>query len=315
MNPTPRSDEEVTRRYRDASDELGEAPSAAARAAILAAAARQVQSRPVDAMSTVKQPSRSFARWPLGAAAAVLLSTLAVLMADRTEREIATELASSRTDSAPAARSEAAKPVPSAPAVAPAQDPKAKQDDAASAEVQQSTVRREAAPRAEAQSATPSAATTPARPAALAAPAAPVAKSIAPTPPPPAAAAPAPTDAAPAKATADTAVREQDRGLSSSAPAAPSAAIGSLRKNERERAASAQLPTAESPDAPASNMAGAGTRTEEKLETSAAAWLERITELRRKGEDEQADAELKKFRERYPAVVIPAQAQRAVGTR
>ena len=313
MNTTPHPDDEVTRRYRDASDELGEAPSAAARAAILAAAARQVQSRPADALNTAKRPARSFARWPLGAAAAVLLSTLAVLMADRTEREIATELASSRADSAPEAWPEAAKPVPSAPPVASAQDPKGKQGKAI-AEAQQPALRREEAPRIESRSDAP-AATATARQGGPTSPAAPVAKSITPASPPPAAVAPPPeADAAAAKAMADSAVREQDRGLSSSAPAAPSA-IGQLRKNERERAAAAPMPSAESPAAPASTMAGAGARDERKVETSAAAWLERIIELRRKGEDEQADAELKKFLERYPEVVIPPQAQRAIGTR
>jgi len=312
MNTTPRSDGQVTRRYRDASDALGEAPSAATRAAILAAAARQVQARPEDALNMAKRPTRAFARWPLGAAAAVLLSTLAVLMADRTGREIESELASSRTDSALEARADSAKPASSAPATAAEQYLKAKQDNAIDAVAQPPAALREKAPEVESRRASPPAAAPPARQEIPASPPAP-ARTVGPAQAPPAAAIPPASDAAAAKSVVEPAAREQDRGLSTSAPAAPSA-IGQLRKNERERAAT-PLPSAESPAAAAPAVAGAAARAEAKVETSAAAWLERIIELRRKGENEQADAELRKFRERYPEVVIPPQAQPAIGTR
>lgn len=312
MNATP--DNEITRRYRDASGELGETPSAAARAAILAAAARQVQARPEDASNIAKRP-RAFARWPLGAAAAVLLSTLAVLMADRTEREIGSELASSRADSATEARSEVAKPASSAPQPAPAQEAKAKQGNATDAEAQTPARRADARELESRRVDPPAAAPPPMRQETPAAPAA-VARPVTPTPPSPATSTPAASaDAAAARSMAESTVREQDRGLSSSSPAAPSAAMGQLRKNERERATTAPASSAESPAAAAPTMSGAAARLEGKVEMTAAAWLERIIELRRKGEDERADAELKKFRERYPEVVIPPQAQPAIGTR
>ncbi len=79
-----RAERELTDRYRQASDELGERPSASVRASILAAAAREVGAKPVDAA----MPYRARPRWPLAAAAAVMLSTLAVMLAIRTNEEM-----------------------------------------------------------------------------------------------------------------------------------------------------------------------------------------------------------------------------------
>ena len=62
--------------------ELDERPSASTRAAILAAAAREVQ-RETGRRGDPLPPSPS---WPLAAAAAVMLSTLAVMLAIRTQR-------------------------------------------------------------------------------------------------------------------------------------------------------------------------------------------------------------------------------------
>ena len=44
-------------------------------------------------------------------------------------------------------------------------------------------------------------------------------------------------------------------------------------------------------------------------------WLERIIKLRREGRHDEADAELKRFRERYPQVQPPAEALPPAGTR
>jgi hypothetical protein len=44
-------------------------------------------------------------------------------------------------------------------------------------------------------------------------------------------------------------------------------------------------------------------------------WLARIIELRRAARDDEADAELKKLRQRYPQFVIPEGALRRAGTR
>jgi hypothetical protein len=79
-------DDASLRRYREANAALDERPSAATRAAILAAAARQVEAKPQPA----EAPRVTRRRWPLAAAAAVLLSTLAVMMAQRTEQEMPT---------------------------------------------------------------------------------------------------------------------------------------------------------------------------------------------------------------------------------
>jgi hypothetical protein len=52
-----------------------------------------------------------------------------------------------------------------------------------------------------------------------------------------------------------------------------------------------------------------------EFESSAPAWLERIVRLRGEGRDAEADAELKRFRERYPeAQVSPAALPRGSGS-
>ncbi len=103
-------DDAATRRYREASAELDERPSAAARAAILAAAARHVEAKPRAADAPRVSHRR---RWPLAAAAAVLLSSLAVMMAQRTAEEMPTFTAPAGSqDRAPAASVPPA-PVPS----------------------------------------------------------------------------------------------------------------------------------------------------------------------------------------------------------
>ena len=53
------------------------------------------------------------------------------------------------------------------------------------------------------------------------------------------------------------------------------------------------------------------------FEGSAPLWLERIVKLRREGRDADADAELKRFRERHPEVQVPPAALpgAAAGTR
>ena len=66
-------DRDLVRRYQESSAKLDERPSASTRAAILAAAAREVQAKPMAAGTAHRRrPS-----WPLAAAAVVMLSTLA----------------------------------------------------------------------------------------------------------------------------------------------------------------------------------------------------------------------------------------------
>jgi len=105
------SGDRSVRGYRAATDTLDERPSAATRAAILAAAARQVQAAPRDAREPIAAPRVTpRKRWPYAAAAAVLLSSLAVMMATRTEREMPTFTAPTERVAENAAP---AKPVPS----------------------------------------------------------------------------------------------------------------------------------------------------------------------------------------------------------
>ncbi len=47
----------------------------------------------------------------------------------------------------------------------------------------------------------------------------------------------------------------------------------------------------------------------------ASEWLERIIKLRRAGRHDEADVELKRFREIYPQVTVPAEALPVTGTR
>ncbi len=107
---TSEHDDRSVRRYRAASEALDERPSAATRAAILAAAARQVDARPQSADAPRVAHRR---RWPLAAAAAVLLSTLAVMMATRTEQQMPTFTAPADALHEKAENVPAAPPVPS----------------------------------------------------------------------------------------------------------------------------------------------------------------------------------------------------------
>jgi hypothetical protein len=67
---------------------------------------------------------------------------------------------------------------------------------------------------------------------------------------------------------------------------------------------------------PAATGALSAAQSERKqVDESATVWLERIIKLRREGRHDEADAELKRFRERYPQVQPPAEALLPTGTR
>lgn len=304
MKQTP--DDELARRYREVSERLDEAPSAQTRAAILAAAARQVQARPGDASKPVQRPTRSFARWPLGAAAAVMLSTLAVLLADRTEREINPELASTqaqpaRVDAGPSARPELTKPAPPASV---ADSAKVTTEQTQSAQIKRSEVRIEErevpvkesrARRADAPSATAASGSSDLR-------------QVPATPAPPRIEVPVPS----AESSTSQPAASAPQSAVDATPA-DNAAMGQLRKQERDQLKPLESRSNAAPAAAPST--GASGRAAAKAEGSTAVWLERIIELRRLGHDAEADSELKTFRERYPEVVIPPQALRPLGTR
>jgi hypothetical protein len=268
------TDDETLRRYREASAALDERPAHAARASILAAAAREVGARPRAANA----PRAVRMRWPLAAAAAVLLSTLAVMLASRTEHEMATFTApeGSAPSSAPAA------PIPApAPPAAPAPDlspaPATPKVEAPAARVQRPAETR-AAPATVPRGEGPLHETRPRSveaPAARDAERAPAAEPA----PPPAPAAPAPMREAPSM--------RRDMAAES---AKPSAAPMDLHRE----AADAAGPT---------------------VDLNAAQWLERIVQLRAAGRDDEADLELKRFAERYPQVQVPPAARGPTATR
>jgi len=303
------SGDRCVRGYRAATDTLDERPSAATRAAILAAAARQVQAAPRDAREPIAAPRVSpRKRWPYAAAAAVLLSSLAVMMATRTEREMPTFTAPTERVPENAAP---AKPVPSPEPPLPAAAPPASQEIAST----QASVPARAEKQAKADSsragATIAAGEVKVAPAAEARAKEEVAV-LRDTPAP--AAAPPPSasaEVAPAALPAQLAKRQ----------AAPAGEATGRRRNESADMASAER-SAVRPAPATSPATGLGattdavrTEADASKPSSASEWLERIIKLRRAGRHDEADVELKRFRESYPQVTVPAEALPATGTR
>ncbi len=270
-------DEDILRAYRAASETLDEQPGASARAAILAAAAREVDAKPEPA----DRPARrrfSGSRRPLALAAAVLVGAIALTVALQKEEAPGGEsvalapppisgyedapLSDSIAESAPAA---AAKPEPAMPAAPPA--PRAARSQSP----------RAAAPAA----AKPSSASQP-----------PAETRLAETaddavPPRPASAA---ADASAAgRGDTSTAVAEPAR-----APAAMARTrIATEERREAQSAARAELEAIDDPER----------------------WIARIVALREQGRHDDAERELKRLRERFPQTKIPPAALRPFGTR
>jgi hypothetical protein len=326
---TTQRDDATVRRYRAASAALDERPAPATRAAILAAAARQVEARPQAAAA---QRAGSGRRWPLAAAAAVLLSTLGVMMATRTQQEMPTFTAPAgqapervATPAAPAGTADSAArtsglpaPVPSpavgaaqapsstadaahpgsapplkksAPLPAPAKQVEAKEEMAAA--IGRAGEPNEAAVRAK-RNEEPS-------PEQVRERADGSAESRRAFPAAPAAAAP---DAPPAIAPAPPSAMMDTAG--SGVVAAPAAKPEGGRAEASPRAS-----------APAGMLQGS-TRQQNAardVDRSAAEWLDRIVRLRAEGRHADADDELKRFRERYPDVQVPPAALPPAGTR
>ena len=325
---------EMLDRYRQASAELDERPAASLRELIVAAAAREVGARPISA-DALRPTGR---RWPLAAAAAVMLSTLAVMMAIRTNEEM--PQFSAPSEAARGAADDTATPATPAPAP-PMPDSPATTREATN----QQTRERQSAPTqqrsvARSKSESDSAAQAPRemnRPALTEAPFTGRLKkesdSIAHAPRD--ASPPAPTEA-PSTArvnelkTAEPTSAELERAqrtlpAASVPPPSPEPAVrGKLRAEQS--AAGAAAPTAPmdqassdarrdaaKPAAPAPLSAAQEERKQD--DESAATWLERIIKLRREGRHVEAEAELKRFRERYPQVQPPAEALLPAGTR
>jgi hypothetical protein len=312
----PQRDEELLRRYREASGELDERPAVSARAAILAAAAREIGARPVDAAKVAPRPRM---RWPWAAAAAVMLSTLAVLLATRTEQE-----QPSFTPPAEPARETAREPAAAQP-MTPA--------ESAAPSIAESKPAPPAAEsrRSAAAESKVSAGSAPSAPAPLrkenrqlaAAEEPPVARaktegtaeadvgdarSRAPTPPP--AASPPPPPPPSASSTAEAAAGTVG---SLQAPAAEQQARIAERSQSRSDSAVRPQVKAAKPRAEAADAANEIER--EGVEQRPEDWLQKIIRLRLDGRHDEAEAELKRFRDRYPQWQVPPAALGPSGTR
>jgi hypothetical protein len=265
----PRPDEQsVIRAYRAASARLDEAPPPQARSAILAAAARAVQAGP----RAVANPFRRF-RLPLAAAAAVLISTVAVLLTQRTETlppAPPADGAPSRAPTAPdGAGPEAAPPVRATEAPPPGTPSQAALSE---------------------QRPTPPASDAARRPIDPAAPA-PRSESAVAARTPDAAAA---TSAAAEPLQADAV--GPDRVHADARPPAPADVAAAASASEGRVTAR--------PVARSGAVDAAPWRADEQR------WLQRVIELRGAGRHDEADTELALLRARYPQLRIPAQALR-----
>ncbi len=292
-------DRDLIRRYREANAAVEERPSASVRASILAAAAREVRAKPTDAAVVTRRRTR----WPLAAAAAVMLSTLAVMLAIRTNEEMP-----QFSPEQPRTNEAAQKVAPAAPpatagieAVIEKQAKRETQPQAAPALNRQSMPPTEI-PRARPRIEGDVAATTSSerqqqapRPSSVTAPA-----SSAPMGAVADAAQPSPSTPAPEAAPANAKVRSAQAG--SAAPSARS--IDKAAQDSRRDAG----------DSDAAQLSVAPARERAEASEPAGLWLERIIRLRREGRHVEADAELKRFRERYPQVQPPAEALAISGT-
>lgn len=309
------------RGYRAATDALDEKPSAATRAAILAAAARQVQATPRDAAEPIARRAAVRSRWPYAAAAAVMLSTLAVMLAVRTEQEMP-------TFTPPTTETDARAP---ADVVSPTADQRVEAQAA-----RPDSLSPPLAKRAQSGAETGIASASKS--------AAPAAVTVAP-PARDAATRVSPSEGKVTAPLAEPRAKEEVAGLRApAAPPAPPATVSS----DAERSSIARADAAK-PESAAAEVVGSERRRNEVTDGAPAAgallrqtpagtlgaagktrsetdakdtddlraedWLEKIIKLRKSGRHDEADAELKRFRERYPQVQVPADALPPTGTR
>jgi len=313
----PQRDDELLRRYREASGALDERPAASARATILAAAAREIGARPVDAGKPAPRPRL---RWPWAAAAAVMLPTLAVLLATRTEQEQpsftppaepAREAASVPAAPQPITQAESVVPpiaagkpaTPAAesrrsaaadskagaalapPAASPAPLRKENRQLAAAEESSVAREKTEGTAKAEADVAD----------ARRRMPMAPPAASQ-----PPASAAATSEAAAGTVGGLQAPGAEQQGRIGERSPSRPDQAFKPQAMTAKQRAEAADASNESKLDA-----------VEQRPED----WLKKIIGLRVDGRHDEAEAELKRFRERYPQWQVPPAALAPSGTR
>jgi hypothetical protein len=302
---------DVARAYRAANDALDERAELATRNAILAAAARAVDAKPAAAGS---QPMRRW-RFPLAAAATMLISTVAVILAQRTGQELPTTVIAENLPPVAAPHSGAEASMTVKPQVAPA-------DVAVPAPA--ATPKRKDSATGARGAAVSGAAHVPGRSTVAGEDRS------------------GPATAAPG-ATADTAAAERDSlrsrvaqeaRVAAAAPqeSSPSAPAGKLAT--APPTSNAGFGQSAAPSSSAAPMGDARPRVLEPRVTAGAVqpapatptslakttetperWLARIIELRHAARDDEADAELRKLRELHPDLAIPPAALRRTGTR
>ncbi len=275
---------------RDASAQADETPGPAVRTAVLAAATRDASKN-----APVRSTTRSFGRrrWPLSAAALLVVSLVTGLVFERTLRDDPERMTT-------IARHDAATPL-SVPAPAP---PPSGSDDATGA----STTAAKPGEKEPAARAVAPRAATPARPGTTSRAAPKVDIARAPSP----AAATAEDPAAPAVRRDET-VR---------APAAASAAAAATAPSTEDAATTREEPPLPRPQTGAATLPAAPLARVQSLRNhsgvepeSPEAWVARIVALRATGDDDEAERELKALRARYPGFAVPATAEGAAGSR
>jgi hypothetical protein len=255
-------------------------------------------------------------RWPWAAAAAVMLSTQAVLLATRTEQEQPSFTPPAEPARETARELAAAQPMTPAEAVAPSiaeskpapPAAESRRSAAADSEVGAGLAPPAAAPLRKENRQLAAAEEPPverAKTEGAAEADVADARSRAPTPPP--AASPPPSSA---PATAEAAAGTVG-GLQ--APAAePQARIAERSQSRSDSAVRPQVKAAK----PRVEAAGAANEIErEGIEQRPEDWLQKIIRLRLDGRHDEAEAELKRFRERYPQWPVPPGALGPSGTR
>lgn len=300
----------IARLYREATHVLDERPDARVRAAVLAAAARAVDAKPHDAARRVVAHRYAARRWPLAAAALVVVSIMTGLVATHGWWERPDLVDANRVRSeAPIVDRSAAEPAPTI-----AQDEPRKSDPLnpgrQKAESTRQAARSAGAIESESRAADKSKSTRRESvrkpvPAARNAPT----KSAATTHESPSASASASAPAATAPPAQDVAVEPRSNTAqaksekrSSDATPAPALAPPSIAQRSFSQGAEGRARM------DARNWADAAPASPE-------AWVARIVKLRTAGDDDDADREVARLKQRFPDFTIPPEALSRMGTR
>ena len=303
--------EAIARAYREASDAVDERPDPHVRAAVLATAARAVDAKPHDAARPAATHPFAARRWPLSLAALLVVSIMTGLVvthgwwerpdlvdANHERRETPQASAEARADAPAKAPAQA-----SVQAVAPSISATQSAGMIGSQDIDANQGRR-----ATREPDTKSAG-SPRRAPRVASPEidAKVARE-------------APTAIAPdlaAGISSGITSKKSEMPATNSAPAASALAPAPAQRSfsqSPEMQAGMHVDTPA--DAGARMDARAKARSESQVEiASPEAWVERIVKLREAGDDDEADREVARLKQRYPTFTIPREALRPLGTR